>query len=743
MSSAAEFLLGSCRIEPDRNRLARGEQVIAVEPLVMNVLMLLVAHGGQVVSRDQLVEQVWAGRIVGDDAITRAVGQLRKALGDSAAEPRYIETIAKKGYRLLCSAQPLLDPAPVLRDSALATTSDLASATTQNSVSATTENAEPTTVQQVVPAIAAAAFAMDSAAVVTAASPAQHTPAATPAPHRQRLPFAFVALLLVGLTTYGWLHNKKPELKVSASLPLTDLAGVELMPRFAPNGNELAFTSDTGAGGRIAVQSLQTGRVVTLAGEPDCNDSSPVFAPDGKRLAFHRACANRSLYMAVGFDPEQRQFDVPLRLHQAHHSVGFGSIAWQADGEHVLYVDANDQSDTLKLFRLNTRTGRREQLTNPGANGVGDYFVWHQPGQEHALLLRYQEQGKVEVQKFSLPGRSSQLLLTLPYVVSGITETGSGELVFTDPEGRMWLQRNGERRSLLQAPQPLLTPASDGASRLAYATGQHRLQRALLHTGDTARPLDADHQESDLLFRYAPQSARLLFVRQLHGRQQLWLQREDGTLEAITQFEELRQIRTINWSPDERKLVFDDERGVHVIDLQERSLLSLTLPFAAEQPAFFDTESLLLASDHDGDWQLWQVPLKQPAAARRLTSAGGYRSWVSNNRELIYSKYYEQGLYRRPLDAPAEAEQLLLADFPAAHWDCFEPRTDRLLWCDASSGGLQIKQLSLSAPASAELIAELPTGALPQFSYSPLTQTLVYAQTEPGNTRLAVVRLED
>lgn len=72
-----------------------------LESKVMQVLVYLVEHAGQVVSRRELEEQIWSGRIVTEDAVTNAILKLRRAFGDNARHPRVIETIPKTGYRLI------------------------------------------------------------------------------------------------------------------------------------------------------------------------------------------------------------------------------------------------------------------------------------------------------------------------------------------------------------------------------------------------------------------------------------------------------------------------------------------------------------------------------------------------------------------------------------------------------------------------------------------------------------------
>ncbi|NDW52416.1 transcriptional regulator [Aliiroseovarius sp. PrR006] len=94
-------------VTPDTNEIALGDQVTRLEPKSMEVLVHLFAHAGEVVSRDQLQDAIWGDVIVGDDSLTNAIIKIRKAFKDDARNPRVIETIPKRGYRLIADVSPL------------------------------------------------------------------------------------------------------------------------------------------------------------------------------------------------------------------------------------------------------------------------------------------------------------------------------------------------------------------------------------------------------------------------------------------------------------------------------------------------------------------------------------------------------------------------------------------------------------------------------------------------------------
>ncbi|MBW6530050.1 winged helix-turn-helix domain-containing protein [Sphingomonas sp. RRHST34] len=121
LARTADIDLAGLTIRPSLRLVALGEQEELVEPRVMQVLVALARADGAVVSRDELVAQCWDGRIVGDDAINRVVGRLRR-LSEGIGTGRFrVETIARVGYRLIV-AETSAPPAPpsVAADEAVA-----------------------------------------------------------------------------------------------------------------------------------------------------------------------------------------------------------------------------------------------------------------------------------------------------------------------------------------------------------------------------------------------------------------------------------------------------------------------------------------------------------------------------------------------------------------------------------------------------------------------------------------------
>jgi TolB-like protein len=118
-----KFAFGDHVLDPDRRELVRGAETIALGPQVFDLLLHLVRNREHVVTKDNLIDAVWGGRIVSESTLTSHINAVRKAIGDTGEEQRLVRTVARKGYRFvgevresdvserLDSARPLEPPA--------------------------------------------------------------------------------------------------------------------------------------------------------------------------------------------------------------------------------------------------------------------------------------------------------------------------------------------------------------------------------------------------------------------------------------------------------------------------------------------------------------------------------------------------------------------------------------------------------------------------------------------------------
>ena len=96
-----DFRLGEWLVQPGLNEISLDGRSVRLEPRVMNLLTHLAARPGEVISKEELLREVWGGKFVTEDVLSTSVFELRKVLGDDARLPRFIQTVPRRGYRLI------------------------------------------------------------------------------------------------------------------------------------------------------------------------------------------------------------------------------------------------------------------------------------------------------------------------------------------------------------------------------------------------------------------------------------------------------------------------------------------------------------------------------------------------------------------------------------------------------------------------------------------------------------------
>ena len=131
-------------LDPAGFRLHRHGDVVPLSPKIFDLLLYLVARPATVVPKDELFDALWPDVAVTDNALTQAVSELRQALGDDAASPAFVQTVARRGYRFIAAVQH-------------------GEAAPARSADAAGESRRPHQVQTALPAIAVLEFANVSA----------------------------------------------------------------------------------------------------------------------------------------------------------------------------------------------------------------------------------------------------------------------------------------------------------------------------------------------------------------------------------------------------------------------------------------------------------------------------------------------------------------------------------------------------------------------------------------------------
>ncbi|MGI9234276.1 MAG: winged helix-turn-helix domain-containing protein, partial [Woeseiaceae bacterium] len=231
------FKLGDWTVEPDLNRLtADGGVEVKVEPKLMDVLVYLSRRQGEVASSDEIVEAVWGGQPMSDNPVYNAIGRLRQVLDDDPKNPRYIETISSRGYRVIAKVS----------------------------------TAESTSLQADAPLTSGSA--------------------------RRLLIAASVFVVAVVLIIVVLLAVRDPA-EPSTHTLISSFPGSHSMPNFSPDGTQIAFVSNETGAWQVWILDLATMQRRRLTEAPSFR---PRWSPVGDRILYDARASIWSVSAAGG-----------------------------------------------------------------------------------------------------------------------------------------------------------------------------------------------------------------------------------------------------------------------------------------------------------------------------------------------------------------------------------------------------------------------------------------------------------
>lgn len=670
------FRVGDWLVDPRANRIERADDVKTLRNKAMEVLVLLASAGGRVVLREEIIEQVWDGNeFVAGKGITNTIWTLRQSLGDTAETPQYIETIAKRGYRLLAPVTTL----PAFAVDEVATTAI-----------ATAAISDPTDSTDAADDRTAETDASEPAAQANRSDIGERRQSAAASPVRDatltrgwRGAAVAVVLLLSSLAAVWWTQR-------TASAPVipgtaervaagADVRVLQVTPEaeypiaVAPDGNRYAY------GSRLFQFQQNTLWLQSLT-----SDAEPVQLKSLDGYLFALAWAPDGESLAIAATNAQWQCEISVLSLQTLqlHSVGrcadskVMGLAWSADGRFLAASDTGN-SGGIAVVLIEVATGARRLLTSPARDQldwVGDFH----PDSRSLLVVRQASPSDVELWRIGVDGDQQLLWQGTDRAVAVAMDWWTPEEVLLsvgreggEPQLHTFHPVSGRMQALGLtgiSPQHL---APDGL--LFVRTRQHR---ALTEIDLRQRPLQAVQRlRSDSVTGHPVylDAASWIYMNNASGHMELFQGDRSGGQQQLT------QLQRMAWdpapSPDGRWLAFAGQCGGDSrskICLQDRASGRIAVAFAGSQSVEAprwgrDGRSLWFRMASGGQMQIGRLPVSAAGAVGQVEWLATLPTWdvypAADDNGFYWVDRFTSGIRRR--DLRTGEDQLRVAEFPA------------------------------------------------------------------------------
>lgn len=646
--SGRVYRFGEFSLLADEQMVMRGNERVHMTPRVFHLLRVLVENAGRLVSKKTLLDEIWQDSFVEEGNLNSTVSRLRKILGESPDDKRYIETIPRVGYRFIGDVELLADktddrdltPLSMQEPGLVAAErdNDLAVAKVEESrppVRTTSRKWLTVSAAVIVVAIAAASvwYLRHHPEVSAAHTDQKNIPvqltrdanydqraAWTPDGHIrfERLhgkePFSYimngdgsdvhrdtsVAGMRIGLWSPDGkkvIFYKEGDTSGDIYLASADGTGESKLPFFAwnmdwsPDGTKLVYQYGR-PNSDIFVYSFETGKMDHVVDDPSF-DADPSFSPDGNRIAFVSGRDGNAEIYSQNLDGTDLQ-----RL--TNHPARDAFPTYSPDGTQIVF-NSNREDEKLDVYIMNADGSRVRRLTNG-------------PGDEEAFPGAWSPDGTRLFFASTQSGRQNIYLMSVePFVPNALIESSTDDMHFPSysSDGRKIVFQKANKDQ----------------------TGEIRVMDVATKKISTV----VRTQSTDGYPKFSPDSNSIVFQERLNGNSEICLIRADGSgeIQDLTQ-NEARDVKPA-WSPDGSQIVFSSNRDgnyelyqIYLMNADGSNQHRIYYSNAMNVDTSWspDGHEIMFTSDKEdggtGNFEIFAVEPETTTPERRLTFRHGY-----------------------------------------------------------------------------------------------------------------------
>lgn len=519
-----------------------------LDNLCQKAMNYLLANAGRLITRDELLNDVWGVRDVSDGRISRVIRVLRVTLGDDTKEPRYIETIPKRGFRFIAPID-VLEMKPMVTDPFISESGPIAEAEIVSSDEQPTDLVQkPTNKKRIVIVLLVA-----------------------------------IVLIIAAVAAYQLTQDGQTT-RYSRFTPLSSLPGSEQFVDATGDGKYLVYVyrPANSPEEQLILQQRNNGRKTQLMKVNGELLSGPQFSPDGLSIVYQRQVFGQSCEIRQLTLDEERRIVLKDQVLSLCNKKNFRSrMSWSPDGKYLVYQDFQEDSQNIALMLYPFSGGKVERLTLPPATSRGDILAVFASDSDHLAFVRDVAQTTGQIWMMSLTEREPKMLHQpkdrYPAGLAWIEH--DSKLLFPGAQHQInqldvhTLQVSA--RAIADAPARDLVTINDGT--LIGAVGENwqvRLTKALnplIVTKDAAKI--TEELLSDSMLEINPIAGKPdAFVSRRSGLQTVYLRYSDGTHLKLAEFASDFFISEFDYSSDGERLLVGHANNLWVLEAGKEPL---------------------------------------------------------------------------------------------------------------------------------------------------------------------------